>query len=84
MDIKSRIEDHVRSLLADQGVATVPDPDTALVTSGLLDSLSIIQTVVFMEKEFGVDFSDIYFDQGNFNTINEMAAFVKRHGTPAP
>lgn len=79
MDIRTKIHDYVRSLLAEQGITTDPGPNDPLVGSGLLDSLSVVQTVVFMEKEFGVDFSDIYFDQDIFNTINEMVAFVREH-----
>lgn len=80
MDVAAKIHDHVRSRLAEQGITADPGLDEPLLTSGLLDSLFVIETVVFMEKQFGVDFSDVYFDREIFNTINEMAAFVKKRG----
>jgi acyl carrier protein len=48
----------------------------SLFVSGRLDSLDAIETIVFLESEFGVDFSKQGFDQSQLDTVNAIAALV--------
>lgn len=50
--------------------------DTPLVSSGLVDSLSLIQVLVFIEDEFGVVIPDEAATAASMNTIRGMMALV--------
>ena len=74
--IKERITDYVVDLLREQGCDEVVDDDTSLVLSGLLDSFAVMRLVVFMEKNFGINFAEEYFDQTRFDTIGSMVELI--------
>ncbi|KPJ63835.1 hypothetical protein AMJ44_13885 [candidate division WOR-1 bacterium DG_54_3] len=56
----------------------VEDPDeeiddtTPLISSGLIDSLSIVSLVAFIDKKFGVKIPDEKGVVENFETINKI------------
>jgi acyl carrier protein len=57
----------------------VEDPDqeiidetTPLISSGLIDSLSIVSLVAFIDKKFGVKIPDEKGTVDNFETINKI------------
>ena len=51
------IEEFVSTLLAQRGRPAPASPEQSLFLSGLLDSMDAMQTILFLEAEFGVDFS---------------------------
>lgn len=51
-------------------------PITPLVSSRLLDSISTLQLVDFIEKTFNVEFSHHEVDEDNLDTVERMCAFV--------
>ena len=55
--------------------------DTPLQTSGILDSLAILELATFVERQFGVEL-DVY-DTGveRFNRIEDIAAIIARKTT---
>lgn len=59
------------------------EPDYNLIDSLLIDSISIIKVILFLEKEFGIKLDDIDLDPTNFETINQMANLVIRKGGTA-
>lgn len=52
--------------------------DLALIESGILDSLGILQLVTFLGDELGVEVSDEDFVAENFETVGSLARFVAR------
>ena len=56
----------------------VEDPDeeidetTLLISSGLIDSLSIVSLMAFIDKKFGVKIPDEKGTVDNFETINKI------------
>lgn len=52
--------------------------DLALLESGILDSLGILQLVTFLGDELGVEVSDEDFVAENFKTVGSLARFVAR------
>jgi acyl carrier protein len=57
---------------ADQSLA---DNDSLFV-SGRLDSFSMMMFVMFLEKEFGIDFAALDFDVNLIDSINEIELFI--------
>lgn len=52
--------------------------DLALLESGILDSLGILQLVTFLGDELNVEVSDEDFVAENFETIGSLSRFVAR------
>ncbi|WP_339609030.1 hypothetical protein [uncultured Planktosalinus sp.] len=51
--------------------------ETPLVSSRIMDSISTIQLVDFIEKEFEIEFSHHEVDQENLDSVNLMWEFIK-------
>jgi len=70
----------------------VPDTDPAeladdydLHDGGVIDSLSLLSVVTWIERRFGVDMDRIELKPEYFRSVESIAAFVHRHaGAPAP
>lgn len=53
------------------------DESSKLLETCLADSFSIINAVLFIEKEFGIKFGRADVIPANFNTINALASYVE-------
>lgn len=53
-------------------------PDESLLDSGLVDSIGIVEIVGFLESEFGISVPDEEIVPDNFETITQIADFVRR------
>jgi acyl carrier protein len=56
------------------------DADTALVSSGLVDSLSLVQVLVFIEDEFQVVIPDEAATAESMNTIRKIDGLIDTYG----
>jgi len=54
------------------------DPDQSLLQSGILDSLGILRMVAYIEDQYGVNVDDGEVVPANFQTLNDMTAFLQR------
>ena len=52
--------------------------DTPLRTSGVLDSMATLKLVSFVEQNYGIEVDAHEASIDNFDSINDIAAFVKR------
>jgi acyl carrier protein len=75
----------VRSALARFFAETVPhvpfdvdDDAQALLSAGLLDSLSMVHLTTFLADEFGFELSDDDFTEANFATLGSLIELVYR------
>ncbi len=74
-------ERHERlALFIQQNIATDPtrilDPDTPLISSGLVGSLSLVSLLVFIEDEFGVVIPDEAATAPAMNTIRLVGELI--------
>ena len=83
MATKETLRNFVKNLLAEQGMTSDFSDDASLNLTGILDSISVLQILVFMEQEFGFDFSDQDFDQTDFDSIDSMMELIER-SSPSP
>ena len=51
--------------------------ETPLVTGGILDSITTLQLVAFLEEKYKVEFEPNELEQDNLNTISRIAGFVE-------
>ena len=54
------------------------DLDESLISSGILDSMALLQLIVFIEEQFGVTVGDGELNPTNFETINQIKSFVEK------
>lgn len=54
------------------------DDDFNLIESGIMDSLTMISLVSFVENTYDIEFGDQDFVPEHFQSINAIAAFIQR------
>ena len=54
------------------------DLDTDLLNEWFVDSFGVIQTVQFLEDNFGITITRVEINTVNFHSIRALAAFVHR------
>lgn len=61
-------------------------PDISLVAAGVLDSVSVLKLLIFLEDEFNVRISDEELTPANFDTVARIATLIddKRKATREP
>ena len=52
--------------------------DMALLSSKILDSISILQLVDLLEKKFNVSFEAHEIDKDDFDTVNKIAEIIEK------
>jgi acyl carrier protein len=57
--------------------AELPD-DADIAAQGFVNSLAVMEIVMFVEQQFGITVDDADLDWNNFRSINAIAGFVER------
>ena len=71
------INDYVsRELVQDQALLPLAD-DTSLLETGVLDSLSLLRLVVFLEERFGITMGDADLLPDNFASVDAICAYLR-------
>jgi acyl carrier protein len=52
--------------------------DASLVESGVVDQTGILEIVLFVEETYGIEVSDADLTPDNFDTVNNIVAYVMR------
>ena len=52
-------------------------PDAALISSGLIDSFSLVDLALFVEDTFGVRIDDTELNAQTFDTLDQLATLVR-------
>ena len=55
--------------------------DESLVASGLIDSLAIVQIVLYLENSYGIDFSTHGFDPERLASMTSILDFIEEART---
>jgi acyl carrier protein len=71
------VADRVRELLRDVLSGEPPTPETDLIDSGLLDSLSLVELLFALEQEFQLSIPLDNLELDAFRTIDSIASFVE-------
>jgi acyl carrier protein len=53
------------------------EESTSFLENGILDSMSIMDLVLFAEKEFSVSISDSEITPDNFDSIEKLSGFIR-------
>jgi len=76
MDTQTAIERYILDELVVGGKSKI-DPDESLIGGGVLDSLALLRLVMFIEEELDVKVEDGEVTPDNFDTINDITAFLQ-------
>ncbi len=75
MDTKQTLEKFIVDELL-LGQRTQIDPEESLTSTGVIDSLSLLRLVAFIEETFHVQVEDTELNPDNFETLNLMVELV--------
>jgi acyl carrier protein len=56
-----------------------PTIDTDLLQTGFIDSLGLVDLIMFLEKDFGIEVSFDNLEIENFRSIVKIAEFIESH-----
>jgi acyl carrier protein len=76
MDISAALIDYIQKELA-IGRAKAIQPDDDLFSTGVLDSLGILQLVLFIERQLGIKVPDEDVVLENFQTVDAMTRYLQ-------
>jgi len=52
-------------------------PEEPLISSGLVDSFSLVDLALFVEDTFGVHLDDVELNAQTFDTLEQLAALIR-------
>jgi acyl carrier protein len=76
MSTQAKIRNFLEKILNDKGDSSGFTDQQLLITEGRLTSLDVMMIVVFLEENYGIDFSDRPFDQNEFDSVDSITALV--------
>ncbi|MGB8683674.1 MAG: hypothetical protein WCD12_12390 [Candidatus Binatus sp.] len=74
---KAEIREFVLGLLTGSGDDGPLADDDSLLNSGRLQSIDAVEIVVFLEENFGIDFTQIGFDRDQIDSIDAIYALTR-------
>jgi len=79
--LKARLIEFLRTIQRpDRPLDTVDEKD-GLISSGLIDSLAVLEIIGYLEREYGIDFSERGVDPGELNSIANILDLIERGST---
>ncbi len=74
-DIVQKLSAYIAEEFLDQPRRLLPDEP--LISSGLIDSFSMINVATFVERTFGVHLADTELNADHFDTIKQLASLIQ-------
>ena len=73
---RKEISDYIAAQILKQPGREIANDD-ALISSGLVDSFSLVDLSIFIEEKFGVHIEDTELNADSFDTLDELAALIQ-------
>ena len=70
------LSDYITGSVLKQRNRTLTE-STTLISSGLVDSFSLVDLAMFVEEQFGVKIDDTELNAETFDTLGQLAALVE-------
>lgn len=74
--ISTRIESYIATQVLKQPNRRIAN-DEALISSGLIDSFSLMDLALFVEDNFGVRIEDTELNAETFDNLNQLTALIE-------
>ena len=75
-DMKQTLSQHIASDILKQPGREIR-ADEKLISSGIIDSFSLVDLALFVEDTYGVQIDDSELNADTFDTLNELAALIQ-------
>lgn len=76
MDQRLEVRNLVQTLLRQKGDAAPFSDNASLLLSGRLSSIEAVEIVIMLEQNFGIDFSEIGFDQTMIDSVDSICSLI--------
>lgn len=76
-DIVSALQQYIVAKILKQPGRALP-ADEPLISSGLIDSFSLVDLGLFVEDQFGVHLDDTELNKDTFDTLSQLAALIQQ------
>ena len=76
-NIKEQVKNFILEEFVNEAESGPVTDSTPLLSSGIIDSISALQLVEFLEKTFGFEFQAHEVDQDNLDSLTRIEEFVK-------
>lgn len=77
MAAQQKIRNFISELLARKGDLAAFSDEESLVSRGRLDSVDVMEIVLFLEDNFGLDFGDRGFSLDDYDSVSHILALLE-------
>jgi acyl carrier protein len=74
--IKEKIRTYIAENILFSSNGFPHSDDTSFLDNGIIDSMNILELVVFIEENFGITVEDADLTPDNFDSIDRMAEYI--------
>ena len=74
-DVIDRLSHHIATTILKQPDRNM-NPDERLISSGLIDSFSLVDLSIFIEENFGVRIEDTELNADTFDSLSQLADII--------
>lgn len=78
MTIDIEIKDYIAKNLLFSENGFPYSEDASFLEEGIVDSVGVMELVAFVEEKFGLRIDDADVTPDNFDSVNKLAAFIRR------
>jgi acyl carrier protein len=75
-ELTSQLSSYIAREILKDASRTI-SPDEALLSSGLVDSFSLVDLALFVEDTFGVRIEDTELNVSTFDTLNQLTVLIQ-------
>jgi acyl carrier protein len=78
MDSKEKIKSYIAQNILFSKNGFEYDDDDSFLEKGIVDSMSVMELIMFIEEDYGLTVDDEEMTTDNFDSINRLANYVQR------
>ena len=75
-DVIAKLSAFIKTSILKQPQRVI-EPAEALISSGLIDSFSLMDLALFVEDTFGVRIADTELNAGTFDNLDQLASLIE-------
>jgi acyl carrier protein len=75
-DVLTQLAAFIKTIILKQPNRPI-EPGEPLISSGLIDSFSLMDLALFVEDTFGVRIEDTELNAGTFDNLNQLASLIE-------
>jgi acyl carrier protein len=75
-DVLTQLAAFIKTIILKQPNRVI-EPGEPLISSGLIDSFSLMDLALFVEDTFGVRIEDTELNAGTFDDLNQLASLIE-------